>query len=96
MPQKYSFRDPQTQVLKAWGYMEANAPGDIRQAEAEDFSLDLRVGAWQWDGTQWQPFSAPRPAPSALAQALDTALTDMLPLAPQIQAVFVEWRKQVR
>lgn len=48
-----SFRNPETNVLKAFGYMEANDPGDISQEENEDFAL--QPGAWQWTGAEWEP-----------------------------------------
>lgn len=53
MMNKYSFRDPVTGILKAWGYVESNSPGDIAQEEPDDFNLD--PGKWKWDGTQWVP-----------------------------------------
>lgn len=48
-----SFRDPVTNRLKAWGRITANQPGDISQIEAEIFNLDLRTGAWTWNGSAW-------------------------------------------
>jgi hypothetical protein len=36
---KLSFRDPSTNVFKAWGYVEENAPGDISREESDDFNL---------------------------------------------------------
>lgn len=48
---KRSFRDPNTGVLKAHGYMASNEPGDIAQEEADDF--DLTPWHWRWDGSGW-------------------------------------------
>jgi hypothetical protein len=62
-----SFRDPTTNVLKAWGYLMQNQPGDVAQDEAETFNLT--PGQWQWDGAQWQPFTPP-PLTNAQKQAL--------------------------
>lgn len=49
---KNSFRDPVTGQLKGWGFTTTNAPGDIIQAEADDFNLDPSDG-WKWSGTSW-------------------------------------------
>jgi hypothetical protein len=48
---KNSFRDPITGILKAYGYTESNAPGDIKQPEADDF--DLWPGKWKWENDKW-------------------------------------------
>lgn len=48
---KNSFRDPVTGILKAWGYTDANQPGDIKQKELDSFNLDPRK--WKWDGNKW-------------------------------------------
>lgn len=53
---KHSFRDPVTNALKAWGYVESNAPGDVKQAEPDDFNL--KPGEWQWNGSAWVAYSA--------------------------------------
>lgn len=53
---KYFFRDPVTHVLKAWGFVETNEPGDLRRQEPEDFML--MPGRW-WLPDQsgpWQPY----------------------------------------
>lgn len=57
MAGKNSFRDATTNVLTAWGFMETNAPGDLKRAEADDFALE--VGKWQFNGTAWVPFTPP-------------------------------------
>ena len=56
---KRSFRNPVTNVLTGFGYMETNQPGDIARVEAEDFALE--PGHWQWDGSKWIPFQPPPP-----------------------------------
>jgi hypothetical protein len=62
MAQKFSFRDPVTNVLKTWGYALTNNPGDISQLELDSFNLS--PGAWQWDGSAWVPFTPiPEPDP---------------------------------
>lgn len=93
MTEKRSFRDPATGVLKAWGFIIQNVPGDLAQPESEDFALE--PGKWRWNGTAWVPFTAPPPPSSALAQALDAAIGATPSIDPRIKAVFVEWRKQV-
>lgn len=45
-----SFRDPVTNVLKGWGYAEANGT-DIARAEPDGFNLE--PGRWRFDGAQW-------------------------------------------
>jgi len=52
MGTKRSFRDPETGVLKAWGYVEANEPGDLSRIEADDFFLD--PGQWVLVGDDWR------------------------------------------
>lgn len=56
---KMSFRDPITNVLTAWGYINQNG-SDLGQPESESFSLS--VGQWQWNGSTWVPF-LPSPTP---------------------------------
>ena len=90
---RYSFRDPITQILKCYGYVATNQPGDIRQVEPEDFNLDLRTKTWRWNGTQWVEFVPPAVL-SNLAKALDLA-TASTPTVAQIKTVLQEWRKQV-
>ena len=94
MSQVYSFRDPVTQELKSWGYVETNEPGDIRQAEAWDFNLDRRKGRWRWDGVQWVVY-VPPVVISDLAKALDAAIAGAAPTLVQLKTVLQEWRKQV-
>lgn len=54
---KNSFRDPATDILKAWGYVESNAPGDLARADPEDFSLE--PGKWRLEGDTWAPYAPP-------------------------------------
>lgn len=51
MAQRKSFRDPVTGVLKAHGFIEEAAPGDVARDEAEEF--DLMPGLWRWDDEAW-------------------------------------------
>jgi hypothetical protein len=74
-PQLRSFRDPTTGVLKAWGFITQNEPGDIAQIEADGFSLV--PGTVRWNGTAWVAFT-PTPTTSALCTALTAAATDVL------------------
>lgn len=74
---KRSFRDPISNVLKAWGYMAANGPGEVSQAEAENFTLT--PGQWQWDGTQWMPYVKPAPTAADL-EAVATSLFSLDPV----------------
>lgn len=49
-----SFRDPETGVLRAWGYVEANG-SDIARDEPEGFNME--PGKWQLVDGAWQPYS---------------------------------------
>lgn len=60
-----SFRDPDTHVLKAFGYCDENAPNDLSREEPDDFALD--VGRWQLVGEEWMPYAAPAVVPQAVA-----------------------------
>lgn len=57
METKRSFRDPQTGVLKAWGYVESNEPGDLSRIEPDDFCLE--PGKWVLVDDEWEPYEAP-------------------------------------
>lgn len=48
-----SFRDPATGVLKAFGYCDENAPGDLAREEPDDFHLE--PGKWQFVDGEWVP-----------------------------------------
>jgi len=56
---KKSFRDPVTNVLKAYGFTKSNAPGDLDRDEPDDFALE--AGEWQFDFVldDWVPFVSP-------------------------------------
>lgn len=51
-----SFRDLSTNVLKAFGNCEANAPGDLARDEPDDFALT--PGEWQLVNDVWNPYFA--------------------------------------
>lgn len=53
---KNSFRDPVTNVLKAWGYVERNHDGDIVRIESDDF--DLAPGKYKLVDDEWVAVSA--------------------------------------
>ena len=91
---RYSFHDAVTGVLKAHGFVEANAPGDVRQEVLDNF--DLEPGRWRWDGAAWVAFVPPPPPPSELALALDDALADVTPAGPKLKAVLAALRKVTR
>jgi len=55
MSVKNSFRDPQTNVLKAWGYTDQNQPGDLIREESEDFNLEPEQ--WQLVNDAWVAYS---------------------------------------
>ena len=50
-PQMNAFIDPNTGVLKTVGYVEANAPGDIKIAVPDNFAM--KPGEWKWENGKW-------------------------------------------
>lgn len=48
-----SFRDPVTNILRAWGYVESNG-SDVARDEPEGFNLE--PGKWRLVNDQWQPY----------------------------------------
>ena len=56
---KMSFRDPSTHVLKAWGYITENAPGDLSREEPDAFAED--PGTVYWTGSAWAAYTPPDP-----------------------------------
>lgn len=96
-----SFRDPVTNVLKAYGFASANAQGDLARDEPDDFNLT--PGKWQLVGDAWQPYNVTlipqsvtmRQARLALMQSnllaqVDTIIAAML--SPQKEAAQIEWQ----
>jgi hypothetical protein len=51
---KKSFRDPVTNVLKAWGYVESNGD-DTARDEPDEFNLE--PGQWKFEGGQWVAYA---------------------------------------
>jgi len=71
---KHSFRDPDTNVLKAWGHMDSNSPGDLMREEDNDFHLT--PGEWYWDGENWLAYTPPaEPDIPGFMAALKAAMT---------------------
>src|ERR1700730_18074702 len=83
MAQKMSFRDPVTGVLKAWGYIAQNNPGDVAQPETESFNL--APGFAQWNGSAWVAFT-PVVVQSTLQQTFAAAA--LASTNPTLQAAF--------
>jgi hypothetical protein len=75
--QRNAFIDPTTGALKAVGYVETNAPGEIKIPVARDFSL--KPGEWRWDGKTWAATPTFSDAATAdlndLAFAIDNAVS---------------------
>jgi hypothetical protein len=91
MPRR-SFRDPVTGLLIAHGFMAQNGPGEIAQAEAEDFAHE--PGTVRWDGTQWgavppPPRRRPRPFADLHADILALPAGDRQTLFVAMAAAFV-------
>ena len=75
---KYSFRDPTTDVLKAWGFTEFNDPVDERREEPDDFTLT--PGLWYLPDPEgeWQAYvPTPDPDVNGFILALRAALPRM-------------------
>lgn len=96
-----SFRDPVTNVLKAYGTVTTNAPGDLVNAEADTFNLT--PGQWVFVSGAWQKYDAiivprtvtMRQARLALLGAglLDTVNNTIAGMAgAQGQAAQIEWQ----
>lgn len=67
-----SFRDPVTNVLRAWGHAESNG-GDIARNEPENFNLE--PGKWRLVGDTWQPYTVtPVPASVTMRQAREALI----------------------
>lgn len=94
-----SFRDPETGILRAWGYMEANG-NELARDEPEDFSLEPRK--WRLVEGEWQPYVAVvvpqevtmRQARLALLQVnllsqVEVAINSMP--SPQKETARIEW-----
>jgi hypothetical protein len=64
-----SFRDPVTHALKASGYCDTNAPGDLARDEPDDFALE--PGKWALIGGEWVPVA---PSPNIAINAQIAAL----------------------
>ncbi len=89
-----SFRDPVTGILRTHGFIASNGPSDVKQVEADDFSLE--PGKWKWNGSAWVAFTPPTPQHTIDVQdawaKLDDAVSDVS-IPPKIRAVFAAIRK---
>ena len=92
-----AFLDAVTGELKAHGFVEQNAPGDLAMSVPDDFSLEPH--RWQWNGSTWLPFT---PAPSQIEQdmadakaKLDDAAKDVS-VPPKVRAALDALRKALR
>ena len=92
--QRNAFIDPTTGALKAVGYVQTNAPGEIKIAVPADFAL--KPGEARWNGSSWVAVS-PNTEPAALdlqdlAFSIDNAVSS--PLVPQeIKDVLIKLKK---
>lgn len=51
MPGRNAFFDPATGYLTCHGFVESNAPGELKIPVPDDFSL--QPYRWKWDGADW-------------------------------------------
>src|ERR1044071_6041781 len=91
-----AFIDPNTGVLKAVGYVNTNAPGEIKIPVPADFKLT--PGQWRWDGKSQAWVAVPPETTSGvsdlndLAFAIDNAVSS--PAVPaEIKAVLLQLKK---
>lgn len=70
-----SFRHPVTNVLKAFGYCETNAVGDVIRDEPDDFNLE--PGKWALTGGVWTSLP-PNPNVAINAQIASLEASSML------------------
>lgn len=89
MAQKNAFYDPITNVLKCYGYVETNEPGDIKLPVSEDF--DLKPGEHQWNGAKFVPYTKPvvvdlKAKALTDLKALDATKVTIKDLLPLLQA----------
>lgn len=52
-----AFRDPVTGMLKCFGFVQTNEPGDISMDVPDDFNLEPRK--WRWNGSTWVSYTEP-------------------------------------
>ncbi|GEM_PF-2631059 len=91
-----AFIDPNTGVLKAVGYVNANAPGEIKIPVPADFKLT--PGQWRWDGKSQAWVAVPPETSSGvsdlndLAFAIDNAVSS--PAVPaELKTVLLRLKK---
>lgn len=96
-----SFRDPATGVLKAYGFADSNAPGDLVQDEVDNFSLE--PGKWQLIAGTWTVYGQTTQlkveAEAAIQNLLDsTARThgydNILSLCSYSNSTNLTWQKE--
>jgi len=71
---KHSYRDANTNVLTAQGFVVRNQPGEVAQVEADTFNLT--PGQWLWNGSAWVPYTPPAEPDAA---GFEVALHDIFP-----------------
>jgi len=92
--ERNAFIDPTTGVLKAVGYVEKNAPGEVKMSVPSDFRLT--PGEWRWEGKTWIAMPTFSDATTAelndLAFAIDNAVSS--PLVPaEVKDVLLKLKK---
>lgn len=81
--QRNAFIDPSTGVLVAVGYVEKNAPGEIKIPVPADFNLS--PGEWRWDGKTW--VALPTPVDPVLVDLQELSFSiDKAVSSPAVQA----------
>jgi hypothetical protein len=58
---KRAFYDPATRVLKCWGFVETNTPGDLARDVPEDYATDIGTVTLNAAGNGDDPYTPPPP-----------------------------------
>jgi hypothetical protein len=92
--ERNAFIDPTTGVSKAVGYVEKNAPGEVKMSVPSDFKLT--PGEWRWEGKTWIAMPTFSDATTAelndLAFAIDNAVSS--PLVPaEVKDILLKLKK---
>jgi hypothetical protein len=58
---KHAFYDATSRVLKCWGYVETNAPGDLAREVPEDYATELGTVRLNAQGDGDDPYVPPPP-----------------------------------
>jgi hypothetical protein len=93
-PQMNAFIDPNTGVLKTVGYVDANAPGDIKIAVPDNVAM--KPGEWKWENGKWVANPPPVDSSTLELQELAFSIDDAIrspAVAPELKNVLLKLKK---